>query len=105
VLRKVAQLRSLLESYNRIRNTATDPATSPELANTKSDLESLLSELADLEDLEDSVTAVESNPSHFNLTTEQVRRRRGFVDQIKDQIDDLKAAANSAYDESQVWNT
>jgi len=94
----------LLESYARIRNTATDPSTSPELANTKADLEGLFNELADLDDLEDSVAAVELNPGYFNLTTEEVRRRRGFVDQIKDQIDDLRTAANDAYDESQVSN-
>ena len=60
--------------------------------------------MADLDDLEGSVAAVELNPGYFNLTTEEVRRRRGFVDQIKDQIDDLRAAANNAYHESQVWN-
>jgi len=65
-------------------------------------LEVLLNELADLEDLEDSVTAVESDPSRYNLTTEEVRRRRGFVDQIKDQINELRDETNRAYNESQV---
>ena len=65
-------------------------------------MEVLLNELADLEDLEDSVTAVESDPSRYNLTTEEVRRRRGFVDQIKDQINELRDETNRAYNESQV---
>lgn len=62
----------------------------------------MLNDLADLDDLDDSVTAVESDPSRYNLTNEEVRRRRGFVDQIKDQIEDLRDATTKASDSSQV---
>jgi Syntaxin 6, N-terminal len=97
VLRKLGQARSLLASYERIRDQALDPKTSPELANTKSDLEAILEDLADLDDLDDSVTVVESEPSRFGLSVEEVRRRRGFVDQIKDQVEDLRFASTTAY--------
>lgn len=97
MLRKLGQARSLLASYERIRDQALDPKTSPELANTKSDLEAILEDLADLDDLDDSVTVVESEPSRFGLSVEEVRRRRGFVDQIKDQVEDLRFASTRAY--------
>ena len=84
VLRKLGQARGLLASYNRIRDTATDPKTSPELANTKADLEAILEDLTDLDDLDDSVTVVESDPSRYGLSVEEVRRRRGFVEQVRD---------------------
>lgn len=74
-----------------------DPKTSPELANTKSELEGLLEDLADLDDLDDSVTVVESDPSRYGLSIEEVRRRRGFVEQVKDQIEDLRESSARSY--------
>lgn len=102
VLRKLGHAKSLLSSYVRIRETAADPGTSPELANTKADLENILEDLADLEDLDDSVTAVESNPSRYGLSVEEVRRRRGFVDQVKDQVAELRDSATTTYRSQQV---
>jgi member of the syntaxin family of t-SNAREs len=99
VLRKLGQARSLLSSYNRIRETVTDPKTSPELANTKIDLDAILEDLADLDDLEESVAAVELDPTRYGLSAEEVRRRRGFVDQIRDQVEDLQ---ESIYNTQQV---
>ena len=97
MLRKLSQAKSILASYERIRDQALDPNTSPELANTKADLEDILDDLADLDDLNDSVTAVESEPSRYGLSVEEVRRRRGFVDQIKDQVEDLRFTSAKAY--------
>lgn len=102
VIRKLGQGRALLASYNRIRDTAADPKTSPELANTKLDLEAILEDLADLDDLDDSVAVVESNPSRYGLSVEEVRRRRGFVDQVKDQVEDLRDSSLKAYNFQQV---
>lgn len=86
----------------RIRDTVTNPATSPELANTKADLEAILEDLSDLDDLDGSVTAVESNPSRYGLSIEEVRRRRGFVDQVKDQVEDLRESVTTTYNTQQV---
>jgi hypothetical protein len=97
VLRKLGEAKALLSSYIRIRETAADPEASPELANTKADLETILDDLADLDDLDDSVTAVESDPSHFGISVEEVRRRRGFVEQVKDQVEELRHSATSTY--------
>src|SRR5947207_14445910 len=102
VLRKLGQARALLASYNRIRGTAADPKTSPELANTKTDLDAILEDLADLDDLDDSVTAIESDPSRYGLSAEEVRRRRGFVDLVKDQVEDLGDSSLKAYNCQQV---
>jgi member of the syntaxin family of t-SNAREs len=102
VLRKLGQAKSLLSSYVRIRDTAADPGASPELANTKADLETILEDLVDLDDLDDSVTAVESDPSRYGLSVEEVRRRRGFVDQVKDQVEELRDSATTTYSSQQV---
>ena len=102
VLRKLGQATALLASYNRIRDTVADPNTSPELANTKADLEALLEDLADLDDLDDSVKVVESNPSSYGLSLEEVRRRRGFVEQVKYQIEDLRESSTKSYNSQQV---
>lgn len=102
VLRKLGQARGLLASYNRIQDTATDPKTSPELANTKADLEAILEDLTDLDDFDDSVTVVESDPSRYGLSVEEVRRRRGFVEQVRDQIQDLRDTSVKAYTSQQV---
>jgi Syntaxin 6, N-terminal len=53
--------------------------------------------LADLDDLDESVRAVEESPSLFGLSLDQVRRRRGFVDQVKDQIEELRDLSRKAY--------
>jgi member of the syntaxin family of t-SNAREs len=102
VLRKLGQANSLLSSFVRIRDTVADPLTSPELANTKADLEAILEDLSDLEDLDGSVTAVESNPSRYGLSIEEIRRRRGFVEQVKDQVEDLRESATRTYNSQQV---
>jgi hypothetical protein len=102
VLRKLGQAKSLLSSYVRIRDTVANPSTSPELANTKADLEAILEDLSDLDDLDGSVTAVESNPSRYGLSIEEVRRRRGFVDQVKDQVEDLRESVTTTYNSQQV---
>jgi hypothetical protein len=60
-------------------------------------LEAILEDLADLDDLDDSVTAVESDPLRYGLSVEEVRRRRGFVEQVKDQIEDLRDSTTKAY--------
>jgi member of the syntaxin family of t-SNAREs len=86
----------------RIRDTVANPSTSPELANTKADLEAILEDLSDLDDLDGSVTAVESNPSRYGLSIEEVRRRRGFVDQVKDQVEDLRESVTTTYNSQQV---
>jgi t-SNARE syntaxin family protein len=91
-----------LSSYIRIRDTAADPDASPELANTKADLETILEDLVDLDDLDDSVTAVESNPSQYGLPVEEIRRRRGFVEQVKDQVEELRDSATRIYNSQQV---
>jgi Syntaxin 6, N-terminal len=102
ILRKLTLARSLLSSYTRIRSTTVDPLTSPELANTKSDLDALLTDLSDLDDLDAAVAVAEQDPSRYALSVEEVRRRRGFVETIKDQVDDLKRATARAQGEEEV---
>ena len=102
VLRKLGQAKALLASYARIRATAHDPKTSPELANTRQDLDAILDDLTDLDDLDASVSAVEADPARYGLAPEEARRRRGFVDQVRDQVQDLKDASARTYNSSQV---
>jgi t-SNARE syntaxin family protein len=65
-------------------------------------LDAILEDLADLDDLDDSVTAVESNPSRYGLAVEEVRRRRGFVEQVKDQVEELRESASTTYSSQMV---
>jgi Syntaxin 6, N-terminal len=60
-------------------------------------LEAILEDLTDLDDLDASVAVVESNPSLYGLSVEEVRRRRGFVDQVKDQVEDLRDASTKTF--------
>jgi len=60
-------------------------------------LEAILEDLTDLDDLDASVTVVESNPLLYGLSIEEVRRRRGFVDQVKDQVEDLRDASTKTF--------
>jgi member of the syntaxin family of t-SNAREs len=65
-------------------------------------LEAILEDLTDLDDLDDSVTVVESDPSRYGLSVEEVRRRRGFVEQVKDQVEDLRDSTTRTYNSHQV---
>ncbi|KAG9255395.1 t-SNARE [Emericellopsis atlantica] len=93
VLSQLSSTRSLFTSYLRIRSLTTS-STSPELASAKSDLEAALETLAeDLEDLQAAVQAVESNPSQFGLSQDEVTRRKRFVGEVGGEIDDMKEEA------------
>lgn len=58
--------------------------------------------MTDLDDLDDSVTVVETDPSRYGLSVEEVRRRRGFVEQVRDQVEDLRDSTTKTYDSHQV---
>jgi member of the syntaxin family of t-SNAREs len=82
--------RSLFASYLRIRSLTTD-ASSPELASARTDLESSLSSLAeDLGDLVASVQAIESDPSRFGISADEVRRRKRLVQEVGGEIEDMR---------------
>ncbi|KAK5631031.1 hypothetical protein RRF57_006746 [Xylaria bambusicola] len=83
--------RPLFASYLRIRSLSSTPTQSPEVASARSDLESALSTLAeDLADLVESVRAVESDPSHYGLSTHEVSRRKKLVDEVGGEIEDMR---------------
>lgn len=87
---QLSSARSLFASYLRIRSLATT-ASSPELASARTDLESALSSLAeDLADLVASVQAIESNPSHYGISTDEVTRRKRLVQEVGGEIEDMR---------------
>ena len=87
---QMSSARSLFASYLRICSLATN-ASSPELASARADLEFALSSLAeDLGDLVASVQAVESNPSRFGLSADEVVRRKRLVQEVGGEVEDMR---------------
>lgn len=81
--------RPLFNSYLRIRSSASS-ATSPELIEARSELESTLQDLtADLKDLIDSVKAVEHDPYRYGLEIDEVERRRRLVEDVAAEVEDM----------------
>lgn len=82
--------RSLFSSYLRIRSLASS-ASSPELAQARSELETTIQDLSsDLQDLVDSVKAVESDPFRYGIDTDEVGRRRKLVKDVGDEVEDMR---------------
>lgn len=66
--------------------------SNPELVQSRTELESTLEDLrADLTDLRESVRAVELDPYRYGLDLEEVERRRGFVQDLGREIDEMAA--------------
>ena len=90
MLSTLTATRSLLSSYLRIRSLATS-ASSPELIQARKELENNVRDLSsDLEDLGDSVRAVEKDPFRFGLDIEEVGRRRKLVQDVGDELEDMR---------------
>ncbi|KAI4117172.1 MAG: hypothetical protein LQ338_007600 [Usnochroma carphineum] len=82
--------RSLFSSYLRIRSLASS-ASSPELAQARSELETNLHDLSfDLQDLVDSVKAVESDPFRYGIDIDEVERRRRLVEEVGGEVEDMR---------------
>ncbi|KAL8842257.1 MAG: hypothetical protein Q9170_000583 [Blastenia crenularia] len=82
--------RSLFSSYLRIRSLAAS-ASSPELSQARTELESNLHELSsDLQDLVDSVRAVEGDPFRYGIDIDEVERRRKLVEEVGGEVEDMR---------------
>ena len=82
--------RSLFSSYLRIRSLASS-ASSPELAQARSELESNVQDLStDLQDLVDSVKAVEGDPFRYGLDIHEVGRRRKLVQDAGNEVESMR---------------
>lgn len=80
----------MFTSYLRIRSLATS-ASSPELAQARSELENNLQELsADLQDLVDSVRVVEKDPFRYGLEIEEVSRRSKLVVDVGSEVQEMR---------------
>jgi member of the syntaxin family of t-SNAREs len=90
VLTTLTATRHIFSSYLRIRTLSPSP-TSPELVQSRTELQSNLETLsADLADLLDSVQAVESDPYRFGLDVAEVQRRKGFVRDVGDEVEGMR---------------
>ncbi len=77
---------SLLTSYDRIASSSTS-FSSPAVLEARDELRGTLSLLeADLEDLEESVRVVEETGERWGIEEDEVRRRRGFVERVKGEV-------------------
>jgi hypothetical protein len=102
VLTTLSSTRHVFSSYLRIRTLSPSP-TSPELIQSRSDLQSNLQILtADLADLLDSVQAVESDPYSFGLDVAEVQRRRGFVKDVGDEVEGMRRELEGVTHETHV---
>ncbi|KAF2220664.1 t-SNARE [Elsinoe ampelina] len=89
LLSNLDSARPLFQSYLRIRSTATS-ASSPELREARTELESVLQDLtADLADLLESVKAVEKDHYRYGLEIEEVQRRRQLVEDVGREVEDM----------------
>jgi len=96
VLSTLDSTRSLFSSYLRIRSHATSP-NSPELLQSRTELESTLSDLTtDLSDLIESVKAIEQDPYRFGLDVIEVERRRRLVEDVGKEVDRMRTELDSA---------
>lgn len=94
ILALLHQCRPLLQSYLRIRSSASS-ATSPELIEARQELESTLTDLsADLGDLVDSVKAVEGDPYRYGLDPQEVARRKKLVSDVAGEVEDMHKRLN-----------
>lgn len=94
ILSLLQQTRPLLQSYLRIRSSASS-ASSPELVEARQELESTLTDLsADLQDLVESVKAVEGDPYRYGLDTAEVGRRRKLVADVGREVEDMHRQLN-----------
>ncbi|MCJ1461331.1 hypothetical protein MMC28_011713 [Mycoblastus sanguinarius] len=90
VISNLKTTRSLFASYLRIRSLASS-ASSPELAQSRSELEATVQDLsADLQDLVDSVKAVEGDPFRYGLDIDEVGRRRKLVQNAGDEVESMR---------------
>lgn len=82
--------RPLFTSYLRIRSLASS-ASSPELSQARSELETNLQDLStDLQDLVESVRAVEKDPFRYGLDIDEVGRRSRLVEEVGGEISDMR---------------
>ena len=80
----------MFSSYLRIRSLASS-ASSPELVQARSELESTVQDLStDLQDLVDSVKAVEGDPFRYGLDIDEVGRRRKLVQDTGDEVESMR---------------
>lgn len=90
VLSTLKTTRSLFSSYLRIRSLASS-ASSPELTQSRRELESTVQDLStDLQDLVDSVKAVEGDPFRYGLDIDEVGRRRKLVQDTGDEVESMR---------------
>jgi len=96
VLSTLDTTQPLFTSYLRIRSIASS-ASSPELAQARTELETNLQELStDLQDLVDSVRAAEKDPFRYGLDVEEVGRRRRLVEEVGGEIEDMREELEKA---------
>ena len=89
VIQALDHTRQSFSSYLRIRSTASSH-DSPELIQSKSDLQATLSELSsDLSDLAESIRVVEVDPYKYGLEIDEVSRRRKFVKEVEGEVEDM----------------
>ena len=95
ILALLNQSRPLLQSYLRIRSSASS-ASSPELVEARQELESTLTDLsADLQDLVESVRAVEGDPYKYGLDIDEVSRRRKLVEDVGKEVENMRQQLSS----------
>lgn len=105
ILSLLQQTRPLLQSYLRIRSSASS-ANSPELIEARQELESTLTDLsADLQDLVESVKAVEGDPHRYGLDHAEVGRRRKLVENVGGEVEDMHRQLNETVEAADRRNS
>jgi member of the syntaxin family of t-SNAREs len=102
VLSLLNSSRPLFSSYLRIRSSAPS-ANSPELIESRAELESVIRDLtADLADLIESVKAVESDPYSYGIDIEEVQRRRALVGEVGNEVGEMREELSKTVQQAQA---
>ena len=81
---------ALFDSWKRIYNTVSSP-TNEELVWTADELSAALEAInQDLDDLEESITAVQTRPEKFNLTSSEVQIRNNFITRTRNAVREME---------------
>ncbi|KAH6945090.1 hypothetical protein HPB50_007194 [Hyalomma asiaticum] len=96
IVKAIANNKTLFERWNQYQ----DPSSLP----SKEDIDWTTSELRkglrsiewDLEDLEETVAIVEKNPKKFKIDDKEIKSRKAFIEQSKNEVKELFNSSRTA---------
>lgn len=93
IIKAIAKNKQLFQRWNQYQDPAALPCKE-ELDWTTNELRNGLRSIEwDLEDLEETVAIVEKNPRKFKIDEKEIRNRKAFIEQSKNEVKSMKEVA------------